>query len=201
MQFAKHRNVLVLLAALALLGAGGVYATSGAPPRVAASPSAVPGSPIALAAAIAELRLEIGELRDSLDRGWTCTASHERAPDGEAAASRPGDDRLVRAIESLGERLARGVDPTDLASLEPASVPDGEQRSQRLSELRRLSEHERLRENFLASQRSIVERYGIPDSVYTSPEGEVHFVYQSSETEPQIGFGFAGGVVVRAWRE
>jgi hypothetical protein len=83
----------------------------------------------------------------------------------------------------------------------PLSDADRAHQSEELAALRKQAPTERLPDHFLRTPRQIAERYGVPDSTFCSTEGELNFVYQRNESEPQLVFTFAGGVLVRLMGE
>jgi hypothetical protein len=182
-----------------------VYATS---PAAARGPVADGGSPVdarELAGTLAQLRRELERLRESLDASRALPQPslerHAIAPPAGGGAAR--DERLALALERLVERLSAAEPDLGREGL-PASPPaasDPRPRSERLALARRQDAAERLAAHFLRSDRELVELYGIPDVVYTATSGEVHFVYQRDESEPQLAFSLANGKVVRVGEE
>ncbi len=199
----KTLTLLLLSIALAAL-TGGVLATANERAPVLDARAVAPTIEVEpLVKAMTTLADELARLRvEVAAAGFSHAPSSERAP----AVAGTSSDRLAIAVERLVERLSHDElgSVGDAAGSRgapafPALPADPARASESLTELRGKPEAQRLRDHILQTPRQILERYGVPSSVYTSPEGELNFVYQRDESDPQVGFTFADGAVVRVW--
>jgi hypothetical protein len=206
MNMSRTTHVIVLLVVLALAFAGGVLATGR---EIAPLPlgEVTRGTDLSeLSQCLSALREEIALLRKDLDgrEQATCTSQGRQAI--ETPLSDPQAlERFALAIERALSKQATGAggSPADTVEAGPLSLSEEERsrRSANLADLRKQAPDARLPAHFLCTPRQIVEQYGVPDSVYSSPEGELNFIYQRSEAEPQLQFGFANGALVRLMGE
>lgn len=191
---------IVLPSLLAILG-GAVLTTAS---EAGASDRSTPAATLAgqdsaeLSRAMRELAQEIASLRASLQAGGIMRreATADFPPDATSSAD---GDRLSSVVEQLVARLC-SVAPgsADLDDIAPA-VGSKTNQKDRLAALRTQSEEERSRTHFFWSYRRVLEKYGRPDSLYTSPESGLNLIYQGATPEAQLGFNFHDGLVVRVW--
>ena len=198
----KHKNaLLVLIGTLLLLTGVAAYPSTTRPARGAEchSSSADLGDVVA---SMRQLNQEVVALRESLaslDFSSAAIVGASRAP----CEGAPGQDRLVDAIESLVAALRDGSAsfPTGTGGRAPGAAESPADLQERVRTLRGQPLTSRRREHVLLAPSELVARYGVPDSTYVSPEGILHFAYQSSESENPVGFAIKDGMVIDAWGE
>jgi hypothetical protein len=149
-----------------------------------------------LASGMRALAREIEALRMAL--GKAPEPGREALPAASAAEppSSFATEQVTRDLERVIDQLAaRSGSLASVTSHAVVAAP-AEAHPERIAALRHQPEAERSRAHFFWTYQQVLDRYGMPDSIYHSPDGLLTWYYQT-DADSQLGFGFFDGYVIQ----
>ena len=142
------------------------------------------------------LTREIEELRAALPRAADpareALPATSRASQPSTSVEEPGSRDLEGVIEQIAARAGATMSAAPRAIVVPS-----ESHPERIAALRQQAEAERSRAHFFWSYQQVLDRYGMPDSIYHASDGLLTWYYRTDDVEHQLGFGFYEGFVIQ----